>query len=395
MTRHYLDHASTSTLRPDAARAIQRWLETLPGDPARIHEDGHRTRVLIEEARENVAELAGVSPRQVVFTSGGTEAANTATWAAARSRPGASILCSNVEHSAVRDASKRLAPVEEIPVERSGRIDPASVADMLSTRRSEPPALLHCQWANHEVGTVQPVAEIVELCHEHGVRVHVDAAAAFGHIAKALGELGADMYSLSAHKLGGPPGIGALILKKGTRIEPMLVGGQQERSRRAGMENVPGIAGFGAVAALLADDDRSLVRTEISTARRHIDELIKTALNVDGVTFVGEKDPLGRLPHLACLGVEGIEAEPILLGLDRAGIGVHSGSACSSEYLSPSPVLEAMGVDSNRSLRISVGWSTTRDDIDAFNDAFPTVVEGLAALRVNTASASASKPRSD
>lgn len=381
MKRHYLDHASTSALRPVASNAIKLWLDSSPGDPARIHEDGHRTRLLVEEARAQVSELAGVSPRQVVFTSGATEACNTAVWTATRRRPGSVILCAQVEHSAVRDCSARLSTVDDLPVDRDARIQVEAVRDALDKHAASPPALVHCQLANHEVGTLQPVEEIVEICNARDVPVHVDAAAGFGHIDVALGSLGADMFSISAHKLGGPPGIGALILKKAFRIEPLLVGGQQERSRRAGLENIPGIVAFGAVAAHLAANDRALLRDEAATASTQISTLVDAARSAPGVSVVGTSDPSSRLPHLVCLGVEGVEAEPILLGLDRAGVAVHSGSACSSEYLSPSPVLEAMGVDSNYSLRISVGWSTTDDDIAAFNNSFSNVVDGLIALR--------------
>jgi cysteine desulfurase len=211
------------------------------------------------------------------------------------------------------------------------------------------------------------------MCRERGVLVHVDAAAAAGHVPIAFDDLGADLMSVSAHKLGGPKGAGALLIRRGLRIDPMLVGGEQERARRAGMENVPAIVGFGAAAEAVD------VGKEAAVARRLTDLALAGALAVEGVVSYG--DTVQRLPHLVCVGVEGVEAEAVLLGLDQAGVAAHSGSACSSESLEPSPVLEAMGVDAERSLRISVGWSTTDADIDAFARAFPSVVERLRALR--------------
>ncbi len=208
--------------------------------------------------------------------------------------------------------------------------------------------------------------------------VHVDAAAAAGHAPLDLATLDADLVSVSGHKLGGPPGIGALVLRRGLRLDPLLVGGQQERARRAGMENVPGIVGFGAAAEALSADGGRRLAAEIDANTAQIDAMVGGALAVGGVRVVG--DPVDRLPHLVSLGIDGVEAEPILMGLDRAGISAHSGSACSSESLEPSPVLEAMGADPSHSLRLSVGWSTGDDDVDAFVDAFEPVVTGLRAL---------------
>ncbi len=383
MARHYLDHASTSQLRPEVADALRTWLSAPSGDPGRVHQEGRAVRIAVEEAREQVADLVAVRPRQVVFTSGGTEAIHAAVWGATRARPGSVVLCSGVEHSAVREASGRWAPVEEIAVDRLGRVDVNSVAEALRHRAGEPPALVHCQWANHEVGTVQPVSEVVALCRGAGVPVHVDAAAACGQVPLDLTALGADLVSLSAHKLGGPPGVGALVVRRGLRIEPLIVGGQQERARRAGMENSLGIVGFGAVARVLAADGLARLGAEERAARRLIARVVEAATAVAGVAVVGDPGPGPghRLPGLVCLGVDGVEAEPIVLGLDRAGVAVHSGSACSSESLEPSPVLEAMGADANHSLRVSVGWSTTDEDVTAFARIFPRIVGELRSLR--------------
>jgi len=213
------------------------------------------------------------------------------------------------------------------------------------------------------------------------VPVHVDAAAACGHVPLDLADLGADLVSLSAHKIGGLPGAGALVIRRGSRFEPLIVGGEQERARRGGLEAIPALVGFGAAAAALGVDGARLLRAEADRARGFLAALSSTALEVEGVEVVGPRRPEQRLPSLLCLGVHGVEAEPVLIGLDRAGVAVHSGSACSSESIEPSPVLEAMGVDASHSLRVSVGWSTTEDDVAAFGTTFAEVVAGLRALR--------------
>jgi cysteine desulfurase len=380
VARHYLDHASTTPIRPEARAAMEAWTESgITADPGRVHTEGRMVRAALEEAREQVAALFHVRPRQVVFTSGGTEAINAAVWGVGRGDPGP-MACSAVEHSAVREASARSGPVVPIEVDRYGRISSEAVEEAMEQCRrlhGRLPALAHCQWANHEVGTVQPVVEVVEHCQRLGVPVHVDAAAAAGHVPLDPDGVGADLVSVSSHKLGGPAGMGALIVRRGLRLEPFVVGGEQERARRAGLENVLGAIGFGAATAHLAGP--GTLAGEQSAARGRTDRLRRSAQATAGVTPFG--DPDRRLPHLVCLGVDGVEAEPVLLGLDQAGIAVHSGSSCSSETLEPSPVLEAMGVDGERSLRLSVGWSTTEADIEAFAAAFGPVVEGLRALR--------------
>jgi cysteine desulfurase len=381
--RAYLDHASTSTPRPEAREALLGWAGLAPGDPGRIHEEGRTVRAAVEEAREQVAGLLGVTGRQVVFTSGGTEAVNAAVWGATRARPGAPVLCAAVEHSAVRDASTRAAPLEPWPVDHEGRVELDVLAGRLQSADRPPLALVHCQWANHEVGTLQPVDEVVRLCRAAGVPVHVDAAAACGHVPCDLGALGADLVSVSAHKLGGVPGAGALIVRRGTRVEPLLLGGEQERGRRGGLEPIPALLAFGAAAAALGDPERcsGALVVEAAAARRRIEAVVQAACAVSGVEVVGPRSADHRLPHLVCFGVDGVEAEPIVIGLDRAGVAVHSGSACSSESIEPSPVLEAMGVDPNHSLRVSVGWDTSEEDCRAFAGAFPRVVGDLRSLR--------------
>ena len=381
MPRAYLDHASTTPPRPEASAALQQWLGLSAADPGRLHEEGRITRDALEAARQQVATLLGATPREVVFTSGATEAINAAVWGATHQRPDAPILYADVEHSAVRDASARSAETEVIPVDATARIDLGALEDRLRSTGRPAPALVHCQWANHEVGTLQPVHEVVRLCREADVPVHVDAVAACGHVPLDLGALGADLVSVSAHKMGGLPGAGALIVRRGSRFDPLIVGGEQERARRAGLEALPALLAFGAAAAALSDNGREVLLAEADAARRQIDTVIAAARLVRQVEIVGPQTAEQRLPHLICFGVHGVEAEPVLIGLDRAGVAVHSGSACSSESIEPSPVLEAMGVDPSHSLRVSVGWMTTDDDIAAFSTAFADVVADLRALR--------------
>ena len=217
-----------------------------------MHEDGRIVRDALEAARGQVADLVGVAGRQVVFTSGATESINAAVWGATRAAPGMPVLCAAVEHSAVRDASARLAPLEEIGVDSTGRLRVEALAERLHSDALPRPRAVHCQWGNHEVGTLQPVQEVVALCREAGVTVHVDAAAACGHVSTDLAALDADLVSISADKLGGVPGAGALIVRRRSRFEPLLVGGEQERGRRAGLEAIPALLAFGAAAAALA-----------------------------------------------------------------------------------------------------------------------------------------------
>ncbi len=383
MSRHYLDHASTTPLRPEAADAMMAVLgaTTELGDPGRLHAEGRQARDLLERAREQVAAFLGTRPRQVVLTSGATEAINAAVWGATRARPGGAVILADVEHSAVREASARLAPTVTVPVTSTGALVAAAVDEALGDAASQgrPVALVHCQLANHEVGTVQPLSAVVEICRRHGVPVHVDAAAGAGHLPMAVDETGADLVSVSAHKMGGPQGAGCLVVRRGLRIDPFVVGGEQERARRGGLENLAAAAGFGAAAAVLAEPGR--IEDEAAAHGALVAELVVAATAVPGVSLLGEPDPAGRLPHLACLAIDGVEAEPVLLSLDHAGVAAHSGSACASESLAPSPVLAAMGAPADRSLRLSVGWTTTVADVDAFVAAFGPAVERLRSLR--------------
>jgi cysteine desulfurase len=372
--RVYLDHASTSPLRPAARRAVIEWLDAtgVAGDPGRIHHDGMRSRVALEQAREQVAEWLGCRPRSVVFTSGATESIAAASWGARERDPGRQhVVLGAVEHSAVRQWAER-GPQTVVGVDRTGRVD---VDELLAAVRADT-ALVHLQWGNHEVGTLQPVHEVVAACRERNVLVHVDAAQAAAHVPLRLTDLGADLVSVSGHKVGGPAGTGVLAVRTGLRIPPLLVGGDQERARRAGMENVPALVGLGAAAAELTGAGAELA----DAARRRTGTIRDWASSSDGVEVLGAGAD-GALPHLVCLGLEGVEPQPVLLGLDARGVSVHSGSSCSSESLEPSPVLAAMGVDAERSLRVSVGWSTVDHDVERFLSAAESVLDELRSLR--------------
>ena len=335
-------------------------------------------RFALEDAREAVAALFGTRSRQVIFTSGATEAINAAVYgAAARNEQATRVVLSGVEHSAVRDASERYAgQLEWIGVDRFGRVEVEQIRSAVVD--SGAPVLVHCQLANHEVGTIQPLADVASICQAHGAMLHVDAAAGAGHLAIDFDSLGADFLSVSSAKVGGPRGAGALLVRRGLRVPPFIVGGMQERARRGGLENVPAFVGFGAAASELGSAGQ--LEQEARVASELIGRLREAALRIEGVEAFGPSDPEERLPSLLCLGMSGVEAEPVLIGLDQAGVAAHSGSSCSSESLEPSPVLEAMGVDAERSLRFSVGWSSTAADIERAASALPGVIARLRAL---------------
>jgi len=351
---------------------MAKWLDAAPvGDPARVHAEGTSQRATIEEARERVAAVLEIASRQVVFTSSASEAVATATFSATRSRPGA-VLAASVEHSSVLESARQFGELRSIPTDPLGRVDVEAVAAALSRCNDHPVSLVHCQVGNHEVGTLQPVTEIADLCRRSGVLLHCDAAAS-GCKLPAFDEIGADFVSISSHKLGGPPGVGVLVVRRGLRLVPLVRGGAQERSRRAGMENVVGIVGFAAALEAM-HSNRS---REEATQRELISAMLDSALAIPGVHLAGPPDSKERLPHIACIVFDDLAGEPLLVSLDALGIAAHSGSSCSSEELAPSPVLEAMGLDPERSLRLSVGWSSTADDARVFADVFPAVVARL------------------
>lgn len=365
--RHHLDHASTTPLRPAARQAMISALGEAWGDPSRIHRDGMESRVALEQARDEVAAALGARPREVVFTSGATESIASACWGAADR--GSHQVLAPVEHSAVRASAALHGGVRVAGVDGIGRIDPDGLLGLVD----DDTALVHVQTANHEVGTVQPADAVVAACRERRTLVHVDAVQTVGRVPFDFASLGADLVSISGHKVGGPMGIGVLLVRRGLRIRPMLVGSEQERARRAGMENVVGAIGL---AAALSSVD---VAAEGANQRALSTRLRAALRSVDGVTVYGDDD--SSAPHVVCAGITDIEPQAVLLGLDRRGISAHSGSACASEGLEPSPVLEAMGVDAHRSLRVSVGWTSTDTDVDAFAAALPEVVADLRSLR--------------
>ena len=304
-------------------------------------------------------------------TSGATESIAAASFGArCRDTSAQRIVLSDVEHSAVREWAER-GPATVVGVDRLGRVDP----DELLGAVDDDTCLVHLQWGNHEVGTLQPVHEVVQRCRERGVLVHVDAAQGCGRDGADFTQLGADLMSVSGHKLGGPPGTGALLVRRGVRLVPLLVGGDQERARRAGMENVPGMVGLGAAAVALRADRGA----EADQARFLTGRIVTWASQAEGVTVLG--DPEDRLDHLVCLGLDGVEPQAVLLALDQAGVSVHSGSSCSTEAIEPSPVLAAMGVDAERSLRVSVGWSSDVDDVDRLLAELPRSLQRLRGLR--------------
>jgi cysteine desulfurase len=336
----YLDHNATTPVRPEAAAAVAAMLART-GNPSSVHGAGRAARREVERARERVAALVGAAPEEVVFTSGGTEANNLALRGAGRP-----VVVSAIEHDSVLRAVE--APLV-VPATPAGTIDLAALATMVP-----PGALVSLMLANNETGVLQPVAEAAAIVHARGGLLHVDAVQAAGKIEADLRALGADMVTLSAHKLGGPQGVGALVTR--SEIAAQLRGGGQERGRRAGTENVPGIVGFGAASA--AGDDYGHVAM--------LRDAIESALAGEAV-FFGRG--VARLPTTTCLALPGVPAETQVIALDLAGVMVSAGSACSSGKVRPSHVLAAMGVAPDlaaSAIRVSLGWTSTAVDVEAF-----------------------------
>lgn len=371
MSRAFLDHASSSPIREPARTALIDALDRFGADPGRIHAEGMASRAALEHAREQVALLTGSRPREVVFTSCASEAIAAVCAGVAQRADGPQVL-SPVEHSAVRLGAERHGAVHLLAVDPHGRVD----LDDLERALDSSPSVVHLQWANHEVGTRQPVEEAVARCRAAGVLIHVDAAQGVGHDPIAFDELGADLLSLSGPKFGGPMGTGALLVRRGLRLHPLLLGGDQERARRAGLEHVPGFVGLGAVAEHLAAP--GVLDAEHDRAHAQIEQLAAALTDIDGVQRLG--DPDNRAPHILCLGIDGVEPQAVLLGLDQLGVAGHAGSSCATESLEPSPVLEAMGAQADRSLRLSVGWNTTDPDLTSAIDAVRSTIDRLRAL---------------
>ena len=376
MPRAFLDAASAEPLRPEVLDAVREWLALPQADPGRGYEEALIVRRAIESARDAVAALVGATPRQIVFTSSIAESVNTAV--AAALRDGGRCLAARVERDSVLEAAARHGELVALAVDAHGRVSEASLRAALD---EGPCALVCLQLANHETGTLSDVAPLIAIAHGAGARVHLDASIAVGHVDVDVVGLGADYTTLCAETLGAPLGTGALVVRRALRLSPLVVGGDQERARRGGLENVVGILGFGTAAAVLGDDGAAVMRREAAAARSLVARLHDGVAAFDGVRGVGDPDPAGRVPHVRCFVVEGVEAEPVLLGLDRRGVSIHSGSACASESLERSEVLAALGVDVDHSLRVSVSWSSQPADVDAFLTAFPEVLADLRALR--------------
>jgi cysteine desulfurase len=370
-TETYLDAASTTPLHPDARQALERALEGF-GDPARLYGRARRARLLLDQSRERVAAALGARADEVVFTSGGTEAVNLAvtgmTLGASRRRH---LVVSAVEHTAVlapaRMAERQGFEVTEVGVDRYGRVDPAELAAAV---RDD--TLLVClQHANHEVGTVQPVREAAEAAHAHGAALLVDACQAVGRLPERAVDLGADLVAVSAHKCYGPPGVGCLVVRGSTRLEPILVGDERERRRRAGMENLPGVAALAAaVTARVAEAPGEVDRMAVLA-----DRLLAGLADIPEVVVHG--DPERRLPHLVAFSVLYVEGEALLLLLDAKGIAVHSGSSCTADTQEPSHVLAAMGAITHGSVRVSFPRDATEADVDRFLEVLPAAVADL------------------
>jgi cysteine desulfurase len=357
----YLDYNATVPLRPAAAAAVAAALQ-VTGNPSSVHAFGRRARRLVEDARAQVAALVGARPEQVVFTGGGTEANNLALAGVGRRRR----LVSAIEHDSVLNAAPG---AEVLPVARDGVVVLDALAERLAG--SAAPALVSVMLANNETGVVQPVAEVAALAHRHGALVHCDAVQAAGKVAVDLAALGVDLMSVSAHKLGGPQGAGALIVADGIELAPLLRGGGQERGRRAGTENLAAIAGFGAAAAALA----ACRKSEAARVARLRDDLeARVQALVPGAKRFGAAAP--RLGNTACIAMPGVASEIQVMGLDLAGVAVSAGAACSSGKVRPSHVLRAMGAseaEAATAIRVSLGWASVAEDVDRFVEAWGAV----------------------
>ncbi len=375
MIRRYLDSASAAPLRDVARQALIDALDLPAADPSRLHTEALEVRAHLESAREEVARFVHCRSSEVVFTASATEAiATVVRGSLSIAGPDAQVIGTAVEHSAVRLSAGD--SFRSIAVDGGGLIDPTDLARMMDTG-SAPVALVACQLGNHEMGAIQDVAAAASICAERGVRLLVDAAQAAPWHRIDVATMGATFLAISGPKLGAPAGTGALIVTRGARVPPFLVGGEQERGRRAGLENTPAIVGLAAACHQLS----SSLGAEIEAARRLTDRLRVGLGEIDRVTVFGPVDTSNRLPHIVCCGIDGVEPQAVLLGLDRAGIAAHSGSACASEGLEPSPVLAAMRVDADRSLRLSVHAGSSDGDIDAVLAALPSILEGLRSLR--------------
>ncbi len=381
MARVYLDHNATTPVANAVADRMDRALRELWGNASSVHHFGQQAKAGLDEARSQVAALVGGDASEIVFTSGGTESDNFALRGAAEALEPTGrrhVVASAIEHEAVLNTLKALARrgwrLTLLPVDTSGIVSPEALEAVISTDT----AIVSVMHANNEIGTLQPIRELAAIARRHGALMHTDAVQTAGKVPIDVKTLGVDLLSISAHKLYGPKGVGGLWLRRGVRLLPYATGGRQERSRRAGTENVPGIVGLGAAAALA----QTKMTAEGHRLRGLRDALERGVMaSVPGVERNGAGEP--RVPNTTNLSFERIESESLLIGLDLEGIAVSSGSACSSGTLEPSHVLKAMGLPHARtlsSIRFSLGDSNTEADIDRVIRVLPPLVEKLRSL---------------
>ncbi len=385
MRRVYLDNNATTPVLPEVLEAMRPYFGEHFGNASSIHHHGQETRAAVERARESVATLLGCRASEVVFTSGGTEGDNLAIFGLAQS--GDHVIASTIEHHAVLNSCKRLAKHPEptgcevtyIPVDGRGLVDPADVKRAIRPNTK----LITIMFANNETGVVQPVAEIGKIAAEADIYFHTDAVQAAGKIPIDVNKVGCDLLTISGHKLHGPQGVGALYVRKGIQLEPMLHGGSHERSRRAGTENVPGIVGLGKAAELASagferGDDLRMDDQKMAAMR---DRLERELLEIEATGLNGEGAP--RVPNTTNIYFDGIEGEALVIALDLKGMAVSTGAACSSGAIEPSHVLTAMGLRPDRaraSIRFSLGKQSTLEDVDFALALIPETVERLREL---------------
>ncbi len=381
MQRIYLDHNATTPPHPAVIDRMTTALREDFGNPSSVHHFGQVAKAVLDEARSAVAALIGADPSEVVFTSGGTESDNFAIRGVAEALQVTGrkhLIASAIEHEAVLTTLKALArrgwKTTLLPVDQSGIVSPGALEAALT----DDTALVSVMHANNEIGTVQPIAELARLAKARGAVFHTDAVQTAGKIPVDVKALGADLLSLSAHKFYGPKGVGALWMRRGLRLQAPITGGKQERSRRAGTENVAGIVGLG-VAAQLARATMAADAARLGPLRDRLEEGVLRA--VTGTAINGERSQ--RVPNTTNISFERVEAESLLIALDLAGVAVSTGSACSSGTLEPSHVLKAMGFPAHRtqnSVRFSLGAANTEADVDRVVAVLPGIVEKLRSL---------------
>ena len=376
--RIYFDHNATTPVDPAVLEVVMRVMRNEFGNASSVHHFGQRAQAVLDDARSQVAALLGGEPSEVVFTSGGTEADNFALRGVAEALEPTGrkhLIASSIEHEAVlvtlKALSRRGWRVSHLPVDASGIVAPDALREALT----DDTAIVSVMHANNEIGTIQPIAELARIAHERGAVFHTDAVQSAAKIPVDVRALGVDLASISAHKFYGPKGVGALWIRRGTRVAPIMTGGKHERNRRAGTENVAGIAGLGA-AAQLGMKKLTSESERLRTLRDRLETTVMAA--IPGAAINGAREP--RVPNTTNISFEGIEAESLLIALDLEGIAVSTGSACSSGTLEPSHVLRAMGLASHRtqnSIRISLGATNTDAEVDTLLAKLPQVVGKL------------------